>query len=140
MKESDLWRYIRYGLVGKPIHLTRIESSAGNGVPDVAVGLPDKHAWIELKYIPEWPKRSVTKVRLPLRAEQKHWISNRGKLSGEVWAICRIQDDFFLLYWRDAIECAEEGWTKDEWISGKHTMHWYKHVDFDELYNALMSA
>ena len=65
MTESSLWKYIRNGLAGK-CHITRIESSAGNGVPDVTLGLPGKTIWIELKYTKEWPKRDTTKVKLPL--------------------------------------------------------------------------
>ena len=58
MTESSLWKYIRNGLIGK-CHITRIESSAGNGVPDVTLGLPGKTIWIELKYTKEWPKRDT---------------------------------------------------------------------------------
>lgn len=135
MKESTLWQYLRNGLKNYPVHLTRIESSAGNGVPDVSVGITGKNLWVELKYIREWPKRPATKVKLPLRPEQKLWIKQRGSLSGDVWVFVRIGDDFFLLNWGDAIKACD-GWTRDEWWDSI-TDRWYNRVDFDEFITVL---
>jgi hypothetical protein len=119
--------------------MTRIESSAGNGVPDVSLGLPGKSVWIELKYIPSWPKRATTKVKLPLRAEQKHWIDARGRMSGDVWVLVRIENDFFLVYWRECKEAAEDGWTQKEWREScsEFGLVWYNKIDFNELLEAL---
>ena len=135
MKESDLWKYIRQGMLGK-WHVSRIESSAGNGVPDVSFGIPGVNGWIELKYIKEWPKRPTTKVKLPLRPEQKHWIKNRGQLSGNVWVLVRISDDFFLLYWNTAVQAAEKGMTQFDWFAPE-IYSWHKEINFSELYDAL---
>lgn len=134
MRESDLWKYLRNGLIGK-CHLTRIESSAGNGVPDVSIGLPGKNAWLELKYVKEWPRREPTKLRLPLRPEQKHWIKCRGELSGDVWVLCRVDNYFFLLDHSNALE-ATEGWTRADWFS-KSSISWVSGVNFGELIRAL---
>lgn len=139
MRESDLWKYVRDGLRGK-CHLTRIESSAGNGVPDVSIGIPGKNVWVELKYIESWPKRPTTKVKLPLRPEQKWWIKARGEMSGNVWVLCRIQDDFFLVHWSDCEElCA--GVTKEEWfVVTAESGNWYKRIDFNELMEELING
>jgi hypothetical protein len=137
MRESDLWKYVKQGMMGK-WHVTRIESSAGNGVPDVSFGLKDKQGWVELKYIPEWPKRSTTKVKLPLRPEQKHWINARGSLSGHVWVLCRIQDDFYLLD-HLAANLLVAGSTKEYWDE-YCTAHWVKRIDFDEFYGVLYNG
>jgi hypothetical protein len=135
MNESGLWQYIKQGMMGSGWHPTRIESSAGNGVPDVSYGLPGINGWIELKHIPEWSVRNTTKVKLPLRPEQKHWIKARGELSGNVWVIVRIADMFYLLNHKDALE-AYEGWTQAEWKSFA-TFWWYKRIDFKGLYSHL---
>lgn len=134
MKESDLWGYIRKGMIAK-WHASRIESSAGNGIPDVSFGLPGKNGWIELKYIKEWPKRSTTLVKLPLRPEQKHWIKARGELSGNVWVICRIENMFFLLDYIEAMILCEGG-TQDKWVA-LCTKSWYKRIDFGQLWEIL---
>lgn len=134
MNEAGVWQTIRKGLITKNIHLTRIESSAGNGVPDISYGIPQCNGWIELKYIAEWPKRPTTKVKLPLRPEQKLWIQTRGALSGNIWVFIRIQDDFFLLPHYEAINACE-GWVKEEWIRRTSLYgYWEKRVNYEELY------
>ena len=49
MNESGVWKYIKKGMEGR-WDATRIESSAGNGVPDVDYGLPGIAGRLELKY------------------------------------------------------------------------------------------
>ena len=135
MTESSLWKYIRNGLVGK-CHITRIESSAGNGVPDVTLGLPGKTIWIELKYTKEWPKRDTTKVKLPLRPEQKHWIKQRGMISGNVWVMWRIEDEFFLMPWSKCTELTEVGAERDDLVLSCY-LYSKNRIDFEELESVL---
>ena len=134
MKESGVWSYLRNGMAGR-WHATRIESSAGNGVPDVNFALPTgTSGWIELKYIPEWPKRSDTLIKLPLRPEQFHWIRTRGKMAGNVWVFTRIENVYFLLEWKEAVSAAD-GWDRATWM-GKS--HWpVGKLKFDEFEEAL---
>ena len=134
MTESDVWKYLRQGLANRCL-FTRIESSAGNGVPDVILHFPSKHVFVENKYIAAWPKRATTLVKLPLRAEQRLWLSTRGKLSGDCWVFIRIEDDFFLLPWDVACYLYDRGFTKEQWL--KFPYHWYNRIDFNQLYNIL---
>jgi hypothetical protein len=143
MNESSLWQYIREGM--KVFwHATRIESSAGNGVPDVSFGIDSSqrrqgvNGWIELKYIKEWPKRLSTKVKLPLRPEQRLWIRQRGRVAGDVWVLCRIEDNFFLLSWSRA-EKACEGFDWYEWKKYSHS-NWLDKINFNELKEALING
>jgi len=131
MNESGVWQYLRKGMMGSGWHVTRIESSAGNGVPDVSYGIPGISGWIELKYIVNWPVRATTKVKLPLRPEQKYWIKARGELAGNVWVFIRIEDDFFLLSWEEALD-AYDGWDKETWLCLQAGV-WSKRVNFEEL-------
>lgn len=135
MTESSLWKYIRNGLIGK-CHITRIESSAGNGVPDVTLGLPGKTIWIELKYTKEWPKRDTTKVKLPLRPEQKHWIKQRGMISGNVWVMWRIHDEFYLIPWSKCTELTEVGAERDDLVLSCY-LYSKNRIDFEELESVL---
>lgn len=131
MNESGVWQYIKKGMLTSGWHVTRIESSSGNGVPDITFGLPKINGWIELKYVPEWPKLGKTKIKLPLRPEQKYWINCRGELSGNVWVIVRIKDTFFLLDHEQAVDACE-GWTLLEWMD-KCTERWDLRIDFSSL-------
>ena len=135
MTESSLWKYIRNGLVGK-CHITRIESSAGNGVPYGTLGLPGKTIWIELKYTKEWPKRDTTKVKLPLRPEQKHWIKQRGMISGNVWVMWRIHDEFYLIPWSKCTELTEVGAERDDLVLSCY-LYSKNRIDFEELESVL---
>lgn len=134
MNEASVWQYIKAGMAGKWF-ATRLESSSGNGVPDVTFSMPNINGFLELKYIPEWPKRPETKVKLPLRPEQKLWISTRGKMGGNVWVLCRISVTFFLLDFNQAL-LACEGWTEEEWLEKGYVIGWHK-VDFNYLVNTL---
>ena len=117
---------------------TRIESSAGNGVPDVTFTVPGKHGWMELKYIKEWPKRITTKVKLPLRPEQRLWINTRGQVANNIWVLCRIENSFYLLNHRTADEACE-GYNRVEWDK-LCDMYWGDRIDFKQLYRILLNG
>lgn len=137
MRESTLWNYVKKGMLGK-WHATRIESSAGNGIPDVSYGLPGVNGFLELKLIPSWPVRKTTNVKLPLRPEQKHWIKARGELSGEVFVLVRIDDWFFLLNHTEALKACD-GYTKEGWVTNCNKA-WHKSINFNELVSYLGSG
>lgn len=134
MKEASLWNYIKKGLAGRGL-LNRIESSVGNGIPDVLFCIPQKFLWIELKYVKEWPKRNTTKVKLPLRPEQVIWINSRGNLSGLVFVLIKIENDFFLIKHNEINELYANGSTKDEWINlfKNRQRYWSRRIDFSQL-------
>lgn len=128
MNESTVYQYLRNGLSGKVL-LTRIESSAGNGVPDLIIHTKGKHIFVEIKYIPSWPKREDTLIKMPLRAEQKVWLKTRGELSGDCWVFARVGDDFFMVPWFVGLRLCD-GWPKVQWL---RLPHWHKRIDFIEL-------
>ena len=128
MNESSLWNTIQRGMLGKWI-ATRLETSTGNGVPDVTYTVEGKHGFLELKYIPKWPVRDTTLVKLPLRPEQKLWLGTRGKLADNCWVLVRIEDDFILLDWVSAIDACN-GFTKQRY---KLCYNWHKKIDYERL-------
>lgn len=130
MNESTVWSYLKQGMKHYWIAF-RIESCAGNGVPDVCFAMPGFFGFIELKYIKEWPVRPSTLVKLPLRPEQVLWIKRYGSCVGKVWAFIRIEDDFFLLTWEQALEACQ-GWAKEYWL--RYSLRrWHGRVDFTEI-------
>jgi len=136
MNESSLWRYVAGGMANK-WHATRIESSAGNGVPDVSFGMISRYngrrfnGFLELKYIPQWPKKDETNLKLPLRPEQKIWIQTRGGIAGDVWVLCRICDDFILFSDAQAL-CANQGQTQKWWMMTNY-LYCCRRLDFKAL-------
>jgi hypothetical protein len=73
--ENNLWQTIRPRLQRAGFFCQRIETSTGEGVPDVWIGKGDDYIWIENKAIKEWPKRESSRVFGDdgLRTEQVNW-------------------------------------------------------------------
>ena len=136
MNESGVWKYVRDGMKNL-WYATRIESSAGNGVPDLTFALKTGTCgWIELKYIRQWPKRPTTKVKLPLRPDQIAWLTLRGQYDKNLWVFVRIEDDFFLMDRDYALLLAIiDGATKERWID--EFLHWHKRVNWKQMGAAL---
>lgn len=98
MSERSLWKTVRTNLspFGK---LDRVENRAGIGV-----GTPDVHyvlrrgadaevstGWVELKFLPDWPRRSSTPVCIPkLTAEQVWWAEEHMRAGERVWMLLRV--------------------------------------------------
>jgi hypothetical protein len=116
-------------------HATRIESSSGNGMPDVSYGVKGINGFMELKYMPRWPKLATTRVKLPLRLEQEIWIRNRGGIAGNVWVLCRVEDDFFLFNDAQAL-CASQGQLVKWWFT-TNFLYCHGRIDFTALYRIL---
>lgn len=139
MNESGVWHTLSNGMKGL-WHATRLESSAGNGVPDVSFGVPGVNGFIELKHIKTWPVLSSTAVKLPLKPEQKLWISIRGQITRNVWVLCRIEDSFALLTSFQAIRACE-GLYYYQWKSREFTRYFVvDRIDFKELYKILKAG
>jgi len=140
MNETGLWRYVNRGMHGF-WHATRIESSAGNGVPDISFGVSSPegglglNGFIELKFIKDWPKREDTPLVLPLRPEQKLWIETRGSIAGNVWVLCRVENDFFLFNDKQALE-ASRGRIQRWWF-GQNFLYCCRQLDFRALVKIL---
>lgn len=105
MSEGDLWRLMRSRLA--PFgRLTRIENRCDKGTPDVAYTLcygkvgeaPTRSGWIENKFLPRWPARESTPVRIDkLTLDQVTWLEDEARANGRAWCMLQVEDDYFLL-------------------------------------------
>jgi hypothetical protein len=94
MNESHVWERLR-SIMGDRWDATRHEDISGLGVPDVSFGVrgPDGpvNGWIELKYLPSWPKRSTTKVTVRhWTHEQRIFLSHRWHHGGRTWVLLAV--------------------------------------------------
>lgn len=134
MNESSFWVYLK-GLMKQRWDATRIESDTGAGIPDVSYGVPTGNGWIELKYLPAFPKKSSTPIKMShFTSQQKMWLKRRGRIAGNVWLLVRVEDEFFLFDWQQALLC--EAWNQNEWRFLAKGF-WSGRIDPDGLYRIL---
>lgn len=102
MTESNFWGRVCDHL--KPYgELERIENLVGSGTPDVNYCLRGREGWIELKWLPRWPKRESTIVRFPkLKLTQVLWLERRRRAEGRAFLLAQVERDVLLLDGRDA--------------------------------------
>lgn len=82
MIDGGLWGYLR-ALMRDRWHAQRHEDGSSSGVPDVSYALRGVDGWLELKYLPSWPKRPETMVRIRgFTAAQLRWLEQRGEEGG----------------------------------------------------------
>ena len=100
--EAGLWRLVRENL-RKHMLLTRIESVASPGVPDVFWAAHDggKCGWIELKV--------VRGRKMSFGQEQVAWIKRHSDLGLNVHVLARKDDTLFLWKGTDIAEVVTNG-------------------------------
>ena len=90
MKESALWASIKANLDGPDVHMSRVESTVGSGMSDVAACCGGQERWLELKMFHG--------SRLHFRNSQRIWMGKRTAVGGRVLVVARRDDD--LMIWR----------------------------------------
>ena len=97
MSENNLWRYLQKNLKDSKTMLMRIENPFYKGVPDVNFLIDGNECWLELKYIPQYPKKEITIVKVPhFTIEQKIWHNARFKNKGRTMVLIQVDDDYFI--------------------------------------------
>ena len=97
--EASLWKTLRKRLEGN-CQYSRHEDSIGAGIPDVSYSLRGTNGWIELKYLPDFPKRAATPVRVRhFTDNQRAFIWGRGKEGGYCWVLLQVDRQYLLFDW-----------------------------------------
>lgn len=88
----------------------RVENSVGPGTPD----LNYNGGWIEDKYLPGWPKRASTPVRVRhFVREQRGWIMKRCASGGRVHVVIQVGAEVFVFDGRAAAQFLGS-WTRGQ--------------------------
>ncbi len=96
--EQRMWASLNKS-VGGLWDATRHEDLLNSGTPDVSFGCAGVQGWIELKYIPEWPKHLGTIVAVKhFTPQQKAWLMRRGNMGGRCWFLLKVGQTEWLLY------------------------------------------
>ena len=91
MSERNFWVLIRNSL---PIKMYRIENRVSKGMPDIHYINEAKSGFIELKYLPNWPKKRISSG---LMLNQSMWLRKYSENKGQSWVLIRIGRDFIAL-------------------------------------------
>jgi hypothetical protein len=128
MSEQNFWVLLRKNL---PLKLYRVENKVSRGMPDVHFASKEKlgmSGWVELKYLPEFPKRQMT---VGLKKHQAMWLKEYSNY-GQSWLLVRIGSNWTGLFFGSIAEeifarptkekfCSLATWskrgnlTKDDW-------------------------
>lgn len=105
--------------IGHVAHLTRIESRVGRDVPDLFVAHAGWQGWVEMKVLPDWPKRATTGVRLDhWTSGQRYWSQRHQSSGGRVALLVEIAAVREILVFRAAdVATKIDTWTRQEWCN-----------------------
>lgn len=97
MNEATLRNYVRPRLAAKGVLTTHHEDALNAGIPDLSYSGGGVNGWIELKWLPAWPKRADTIVKIDhYTKEQKHFLLSRGRAGGRCWLLLRVGREHLL--------------------------------------------
>ena len=148
MSEKSLWTFTRNGVKSvvpsHELHIERIENGVALGTPDVNYCIRGQAGWIELKFLPEWPKRSTTLVRVDhFTKEQRIFLHNYSMAGGRCFVWVQVKDEYFLF---DGLIAAmflgydsnsDNGWRRKDFTE-KSLLHFRKGgVQWDTVIQAI---
>lgn len=102
MKETDVRAHFKDSVKRAGGTASPHEDKYSNGYPDLDYVIPDERisrvrkGWVEFKYLPEWPKRESTPIRLGIRPDQRVWIKTRLPFKDTIFICVRIENDIYL--------------------------------------------
>lgn len=99
MKENVFWDSIKKAL--PYVHWQRIESSTGQGIPDVNGCIGGDSFWLELKV--------VSGIKVHLRSSQVAWLMRRSDVGGSAWILIKKKDIIYLYHAYQAKELMKQG-------------------------------
>lgn len=139
--ERNFFEQLRRNLpkVGLPLHLQRVENTAGVGTPDVNYCVGGIDGWLELK---AWERaRFSGRFTIPkLRPDQAAWLTARCRAGGRAYLLCRINKDVVLIDGRLASALFDKDLHLDWGLGRLIATAWLDHpVDWRSLATALMS-
>jgi hypothetical protein len=136
MSEGSLWSTLRKNMAWQ--NAERHEDKFALGVADVSFAHAGVHGWIELKFLPVWPKRAGTVVRVDhFTAEQRQWLKAKGAAGGHVFVLLQVAREYLLFRWQDIDVVGTT--TRDE-LTAAAMVWWRPRLDYGELLKALVAA
>lgn len=75
----------------------KVGTSTVKGIPDVAWCFRGRSGWLELKYLPSWPKRASTVVQVATTVEQRAFLREWAGAMGSAQVVLGVGEEMLLL-------------------------------------------
>lgn len=137
LPEQRLYDWVRRR-IGHVAHTTRIESRVGRDIPDLFVAFEGWQGWIEMKVLPDWPKRTTTGVRLDhWTSGQRYWSQRHRACGGRIVLLVEIAATGEILVFQAADAATKiDTWTRGEWLQ-RAAWHGDRNTGTQEVLDAL---
>jgi hypothetical protein len=110
MSESDLSKKVINALY--PLDPMPVDNPRRPGTPDINF----VEGWMELKYMPEWPRKASTLVKFPkFSTQQRVWLVKRSVRQGNCFVFLQVKN-LYLLFEGGFAGQHFDRMTKDEMI------------------------
>lgn len=98
MNEAGFWAKVRAALHVPPRQVCRKLTDAFTaGTPDAFYVIDGVVGFLELKYVPAWPKRAGTTVKVGLTVEQRRYLEMLRAAGARAHVLLGVARDVFLL-------------------------------------------
>ena len=82
------WRHLAAARI-EGLHLQRIESSTGSGIPDIEGCWNGASFWLELKAVDRLPVKAHSRLTTTISPAQINWLARRWSVGGRVFVLLR---------------------------------------------------
>ena len=138
MSEAQFWRTLKKRLPSSA-HFERIENLVAIGTPDVNFCWDGIEGWIELKFVPKWPKYKGKIITKKLwKPEQRIWALKRIRSGGKSFLFIQIEKDYLLFNSKIAEMDLEV--ISIEGLFEIALSHWHGSINIEEFKNALQKG
>jgi hypothetical protein len=115
LPEQRLYDWFRR-TIGPAAFIERVENRVKRDTPDlyIAEATLALRGWVELKVLPEWPKRATTPVRIEhWTTGQRYWANRHSLHGGQSWLVVQVLEEVYVFNAATAALCMD--WTRAEW-------------------------
>lgn len=81
------------------LHLQRIESSTGSGIPDIEGCWNGTSFWLELKAVDILPVKDTSRLNITIHPAQINWLERRWSIGGRVFVLLRTGQSRHMRYY-----------------------------------------
>lgn len=147
MNERDFYNKVRTVLHHPPFaQLKKLQDAVNPGLPDSVYVEAERVwnqkdslvAWIEFKYVPTWPKKEATLVKVGLTPNQRRWLQEWSEAGGHAFCLIGVDTTYYLFKSPNIPEALPNKTCHVGWASIEANMPDYRIGSLDNLAQVLL--